>query len=165
MPPKQRPPLTHVKEKGEWGEIAFQAKALALGLSVAKPNGENQPFDFIVTTREGKMLRVQVKSAWTTMERRFVVRLKRCLGKYDCADIDIIAAYIVPWDTWYILPASAIPSCGYAHFYPHVPGSRSAMEKYRNRWSFLTGDPEDDTRDHGLTIHAAADVHRDGSDQ
>ncbi len=30
MPSKHRPPLTHVKEKGEWGEIAFQAKALAL---------------------------------------------------------------------------------------------------------------------------------------
>ncbi len=156
MPPK-RPPLTHVKEKGEWGEIAFQAKALALGLSVAKPNGDNQPFDFIVTTRLGKMLRVQVKSAWTCLRRRFMVRLQRYLGREKRGDVDMFAVYVAPYDAWYILPPEAIPGSGYPRFYPSVPGSRAMTEQYRNRWSLITGDPADDLREAGLTIHAAAE--------
>lgn len=32
------------------------------------------------------------------------------------------------------------------------------FEKYRDAWSLLTGDPEDDIRTLGFTIYAAADT-------
>ncbi len=155
MPARKRPPLTHVKEKGEWGEIAFQAKALALGLSVAKPNGDNQPFDFIVTNANGKMFRVQVKTGFCLTNSAYPIRCKRHDRAYSPNDLDIVAIYIAPHDAWYLLPRKAIPPNGFPRFYPHK--GEGAYEKWRNRWSLITGDPADDTREVGLTIHAAAD--------
>jgi PD-(D/E)XK endonuclease len=155
--PTKRPPLTHVKEKGEWGEIAFQAKALALGLSVAKPNGDNQPFDFIVTNQAGGMFRVQVKSGWAKDRVGYPIRCQwRNRGFGDSAQ-DLFAVYIAPHDAWYIFPANVMGPNQFPRFYPHMPPNYGPNEKWRNRWSLLTGDPLDDTREVGLTIHAAAD--------
>lgn len=159
MPPK-RPPLSHAKDKGEWGEIAFQAKALALGLSVSQPNGDNQPFDFIVTTRQGKLARLQIKTCFAIVNGAFHARARRSSRAYRAQEVDFFAIYIAPMDIWYIMPSNAVPTHGYPAFFPHRPDHPGPFEKYRSRWSLLTGDPEDDTRDHGLTIHAAAD---DGS--
>ncbi len=36
------------KAKGELGELAFVHKAASLGFGVAKPHGENEPYDFIL---------------------------------------------------------------------------------------------------------------------
>ncbi len=154
-PPKRHAPLTHSKDKGEWGELAFQAKALALGLSVTKPNGDNQPFDFHVTSKLGTF-RIQVKSTWKLAKNRYcsLIQPKRL---NPASGFDYVVVYIAPMDVWYIMPARAIPEHGYPYFFPHDPDRDGPYEKYRNRWSLLTGDPLDDTREVGLTIHAAAD--------
>lgn len=149
-------PLSHVKDKGEWGEVAFRAKALALGLRVATPSGENQPYDLIVTNTFGKLLRVQIKTGWCTHHGSYPIRCMRHNRAYGKNDMEVVAIYIAPHDAWYVMPPSAIPPGGFPKFYPHKPGHAGRNEKWRNRWSLITGDPEDDTRDHGLTIHAAA---------
>lgn len=157
MPPPKRPPLSHPKEKGEWGEIAFQAKALALGLSVAKPNGDNQPFDFLVSTLDGRISRVQVKSGWRKDRVGYPIRCNWRNRGFGDSERDIFAVYIAPHDAWYIFPANVMGSNEFPRFYPHMPADYGPNEKWRHRWSLITGDPMDDTREVGLTIHAAAE--------
>jgi hypothetical protein len=148
----------HRKTKGEWAELAFIAKATTLGLIVCKAYGENQPFDFIVYSRGGGAVRVQVKSAWARTRVGYHVRARRCTRGYHPGELDYFVILIPPEDAWYIFPADAVPRGGFAMFYPHRPGSQGRMEKYRDAWHLLTGDPADDTRSLGLTIHASAEI-------
>ncbi len=42
--------------------------------------------------------------------------------------------------------------------YPDVENSRGRYEQYRNAWRLITGNPDDDHQEIGITIHAAADT-------
>ena len=103
------------------------------------------------------MVRVQVKTCFAIHGGAYHARARRTTRAYRAREVDIFAIYIAPMDIWYVMPARAIPQHGYPYFFPHQPDRPGPYEKYRNRWSLITGDPEDDTRDHGLTIHAQAD--------
>lgn len=54
------------KERGEWAELCFMAKAAGLGMGVSKPLGDSRRYDVLVEAG-GRILRVQVKS---TLYRR-----------------------------------------------------------------------------------------------
>ena len=49
------------KERGEWAELCFMARAAGLGMGVLKPYGESGRYDVAVESG-GAILRVQVKS-------------------------------------------------------------------------------------------------------
>lgn len=152
--PKAAPPWRNGKAKGEWAEIAFLAKATALNLAVCKPYGDNQPFDLVTVTRTGRMARVQVRSSWRPRRQSvrhwgtaYLTRPSLTRG------FDFLAAYVPPFDAWYIVPAGQVRDFCPSLFYPHRR-SCGRLEKFRNAWRLLTGGSEDDTRSHGLTIHA-----------
>jgi len=148
------PRWINTKARGELAESIFAVKAQALGLTVSKPLGENQAFDFHVQSRLGAF-RVQVKSAWKLSSRQYMVRFNpRLLNR--SSGYDVVVVYIAPLDTWYIIPASAVHK-PWLSLYPHVPNSKGQYEKYLEGWRTLTGDVHDDTRQIGLTIHAEAD--------
>jgi hypothetical protein len=96
----------NAKERGEWAEIRFVARATEQRFRVSKPWGDSAPYDVMVE-REGLTYRVQVKS---TMRRARG-------GSYAChmpagdrllyvlEEIDFVAAYVIPADLWYIIPA------------------------------------------------------------
>ncbi len=156
MPRKLRLPrwLT-TKKKGELAESIFVFRAQALGLQVSKFLGESQASDFHVQSRLGTF-RVQVKSAWKLSQRQYMVRFNpRTLNQ--ASGYDVVVAYVAPLDVWYVIPASAVQNPWLA-LYPQVTDSRGKFEKYRDGWRTLTGDPLDDTREIGLTIHATADA-------
>jgi hypothetical protein len=48
------------KQRGEWAELRFMARASEHGLSISKPWGDSCRYDFIVE-HAGKFLRVQVQ--------------------------------------------------------------------------------------------------------
>lgn len=143
------------KAAGEWVESVFLAKALALGLGVSKPFGDTQPYDFLVTRRNLPPARIQVKSAFAKRAGGcYLVSMLQHRKPYKPADLDFFVVYIPPEDAWYVIPVGRI----------RVPAMsvrprrvRGRYEKYRNAWHLLTGDPEDDTRSLGFTIHAAAE--------
>jgi hypothetical protein len=54
------------KERGEWEELSFMARAAAQGLRVSRPFGDSSSYDVGVECGD-RILRVQVKS---TMYRR-----------------------------------------------------------------------------------------------
>ncbi|HVP42030.1 MAG TPA: group I intron-associated PD-(D/E)XK endonuclease [Terriglobales bacterium] len=159
MSSPEKPPWASMsdKAKGEWVEVVFMAKVGALGLSISKPHGDNEQFDFIVCDRAGKPVRVQVKSAWTQTSLGYRIQHRR-FGDGRPLGYDVLVAYIPPLDAWYVIPVSELPHSYITHLWPHSRRpSRSKWEPYRNAWHILSGDPDDDTRSLGLTIHAAAD--------
>ena len=92
------------KERGEWAELCFMARAAERGFSVSRPHGDSAAYDVGVED-QGRFLRVQVKS--TTFRRKGsytcnVVGARR--ERYARAKVDFFAVYLVPIDLWYIIP-------------------------------------------------------------
>jgi len=96
------------KWAGEQAEAAFLNKATSLGLSVSKPWGDSERYDFVVDAGL-RMLRVQVKStAYQYSGRcRYSINALCRTALYTEDEIDFLAVYIVPLDLWYIIPVKA----------------------------------------------------------
>src|SRR5438270_12846972 len=115
--------FSHFKLQGEWAELLFMARAAEHGLSILRPWGDSSPYDLALVCPEKacpekafpdaqlqrpSILRVQVKST-------------RCLhsaGAYKChidsngvpyrpGMLDFIAAYVIPAQSWYLVPFQA----------------------------------------------------------
>ncbi len=151
--PKMRDP----KRRGEWVEAAFQAKALGQGLSVCKPCGDSDPFDFVVYNVRRSMNRVQVKSAWLRYARRYKVD-NPDNKKFKRSDFDFLVVALPDADIWYVIPVDAVHDLKAVCFYPHHQNSRGRFEKYREAWHLLTGDePGAWKRYQRFTIHAGTE--------
>jgi hypothetical protein len=108
---KKPPACRTQKRRGELAELAFVYKAASLGLGVAKPYGDSERFDFIVSSGLG-LRRVQVKSTYTVQTRGYRIHAhgNEASGPdvYTKDDIDLIVAYLFPEDAWYVIPIEAI---------------------------------------------------------
>jgi PD-(D/E)XK endonuclease len=130
----QRINIPHAKARGEWAELRFMTRAAELGIRVTKPWGDNAPYDFAIESA-GHFLRIQVKC---TQQKR-CNSYRCCIGAngipYNPTQIDVIAAYIIPTNTWYLLPISAIPNQPEILLSPHRKNSKHA--KYKEAWHLL----------------------------
>jgi hypothetical protein len=130
---------TH-KERGEWAELCFMAKAAGKGLRVLKPYGDSSSYD-IGVEREDRILRVQIKS--TNRTRRgtgyYALHLHGWNEEvYAKGSIDFFAIYLIPIDAWYILPFEEVEGKLSLHL---NPGGRSEKHaKYREAWDLLRGE-------------------------
>jgi hypothetical protein len=99
----------NTKERGEWAEVRFLSRAMEQRFRVAKLWGDSAPYDLMVE-QDGIAHRVQVKSTMRNPKG----------GAYPChvptgkrlehmlEEIDFVAAYIIPLDLWYIIPAGVV---------------------------------------------------------
>ncbi len=55
---------------------------------------------------------------------------------YTAAEIDLLAAYIIPEDTWYLIPVSAFAPVQGLRL---RPGSERKFEGFRDAWHLLCG--------------------------
>jgi PD-(D/E)XK endonuclease len=135
--PNQGQDIKHHKRRGEWAELRFMARAAEYGLIVTKPWGDSSRYDFAVECK-GRFLRVQVKSTIHRISNSFLVRVHGSAGRYSEGDFDFIAAYIIPLDIWYIVPAeTAIPVSENLCLTPN--SAKSKYECYREAWHLLQG--------------------------
>jgi hypothetical protein len=92
------------KQRGEWVEMRFMARAAEEGLHVSKPWGESTAYDFIVEHRS-RCLRVQVKSTMMRRDNGYICHL---VGSnripYVQGAFDFAAVYILFCDAWFIAP-------------------------------------------------------------
>lgn len=105
------PNFRQPKRRGEWAEVLFMLRAMERGLIVSKPYGDSARFDFVVGSH--RQYRVQVRSTRIFMNRSYMTRFTWATTsskyrKYRKNDFDILAVYVVPCDTWYIIPMTAI---------------------------------------------------------
>jgi hypothetical protein len=62
---------------------------------------------------------------------------KKKKGKYTARDVDILVAYVIPLDLWYVVPVEAFPASASLRFYPQGGVRRPRFEQYREAWHHL----------------------------
>jgi hypothetical protein len=127
------------KAVGEAVELAFMARAAALGLIVSKPLGDSAAYDVILGSSGHRLLRVQVKSVCSGSGPRYTINAgygNRAKRPYTADQIDLLAAWVSPLDTWYIIPVAALGGRVRLHLYPQRP-ERGGLEDFRERWDLL----------------------------
>jgi hypothetical protein len=92
------------KQRGEWVEMRFMARAAEEGLHVSKPWGESTAYDFIVEHAR-HCLRIQVKSTLMHRDNGYICHI---VGSnrthYVQGAFDFAAVYIILSDVWFIAP-------------------------------------------------------------
>ena len=134
----------NTKRLGEIAEAAFTHKALNLEFAVCRPHGDSERYDAIVDSREPnimpKLSRVQVKCSTQMCDGLYRTNAHRRIhGRavpYKPTEIDFIAAYIIPEDTWYIIPIRAVRGTSLL-FRPKRSPKRSLYHDYREAWHLL----------------------------
>jgi hypothetical protein len=126
--------------QGELGEVAFMHKATSLGFPLALPYGHLHRYDFIVES--GKNLwRVQVKTSGFKMRGLYRLCIyhstKRTGHAYTESEIDFVAVYIIPEETWYILPVREVLGRQILLFRPKGYTRPDPYAHYREAWHLL----------------------------
>src|SRR5579859_4166036 len=93
--------------QGEWAEVCFMLRAIEHGLLVSRPLSA-APYDFI-TDSHALLRRVQVKSVSAPDRHQAGYRISAGFGgssrrPYSAREIDLLAAFVIPEDAWYIIP-------------------------------------------------------------
>ncbi len=148
---KGKPQKGTDKQRGELAEMAFMFKAAGLGFGVAKPWRESERYDFILDS--GKQCwRVQVKSTYVARTHSYKVQTRgRWKGRhskgYTAEQIDMLVAYIVAEDVWYVVPVAAFVPRTVVEFYPSGCKRKNGgrYEKYRDAWDLMKETPDDRT--------------------
>ena len=130
--------ITHRKRRGEWAELRFMARAAEHGLSVSKPWGESEPYDFIVG-QQGKFLRVQVKSTTYRRSHSYYCYLHARNGPlYTKEQIDFVAVYVIPANVWFIFPIDVVLRAKSTLILsPHMESSKNGA--YEEAWHLMCG--------------------------
>jgi len=97
------------KERGEWVELVFMAWAARHGFRVSKPWGDSSPYDVGIQWGT-RILRVQVKSTDCRTQFGYLCQFKpNCHSQpYTLDQVDFFAAYVIPRDVWYVIPAEVL---------------------------------------------------------
>jgi len=154
-------PHKNTKLTGERSEAAFLHRAAGLGFGVAKPWGDSLRYDFILDNVD-RLSRVQVKCTESIRAQAYETRATYTVGNgravYTRADIDFLAAHVVPLDIWYIIPVEVCTPAPMLRFYPHRAAKKMRLEPYREAWHLLAASADSSASGRfGIEIHAAAD--------
>jgi len=110
----------NTKQKGDIGETAVQLKAMKLGFGVLQPIGDRLPYDMVFDVN-GKLLKIQVKTAWyNEKDDVYVVDVRRTKTnrrvmkreKYKNDDFEYAIVYIDELNRFYIFPSEIFNSYG-----------------------------------------------------
>jgi hypothetical protein len=132
------------KERGEWVEAKFIAEALRHGYKVLKPWGDSKSFDVAVNFGN-RIVRVQVKSTTYRVGTgyRCAFQPNRATAPYTLKQLDLFAAYIIPQDAWYLIPARVLVNGDHLKngpmLFPMQPllKDRYLYEGYKEAWDGL----------------------------
>lgn len=133
---KKRKPrvIKDPKARGEWVESVFMARAGELGIAVSRPWGDSKSFDFVVG-RPGRFAGVQVKSTVCRDGGGYVCAIRQQGKEYARGSFDFVAAYVVPEEAWYIIPASEVWGKECVTVCSEAP--QAQYEEYREAWGLL----------------------------
>jgi hypothetical protein len=130
------------KERGEWVELQFMAGALRKGFKVSKPWGDSSSYD-VGVEHGSRHLRVQVKSTSYRLGNGYLCGFKpnQRRKRYARHKVDFFAAYVVPENVWYVIPATVVLKTKSSDLMlcPVQPMRRNCYkyEGYREAWQLL----------------------------
>ena len=136
------------KLKGDIAEQATIMEALKRGWAVLKPLGDRLPYD-LVLDMGGKLVKIQVKSAWLDKKsgnfvvdnRRTKTNRRRMLRKlYKISDFDFAVVYLDGMNIFYIFPFKIFTSYGSViHFVEEEKRQRKPRSSnYRDAWNLIS---------------------------
>ena len=137
----------NTKTKGDIAEQAAILHAFKRGWAVLHPVGDRLPYDLVFDVW-GKLIRVQVKSAWfdvpsqnyivdnrrTKTNRRVMIR-----DKYNAKDFDFALVYLEDKDIFYIFPVKVFIAYGSVIHIVEADKRqrRPKSAKYREAWNMI----------------------------
>jgi hypothetical protein len=131
------------KERGEWVELQFMARAVRNGFKVSKPWGDSSAYDVGIESGE-RILRVQVKSTDCRTQYGYLCQFKPNAHSkpYTLKQVDFFAAYVIPEDVWYLIPAAVLLRGKQKKALTILPErprhpERYKYEGYREAWELL----------------------------
>ncbi len=135
------PRTTDAKRKGEMSEMLFAVRAANLGYSVSRPLGDSEPYDLIIED-DGRLIRIQVKSIYTRRFPAYRAKIRHKTGsdqRYSPKEVDFVAVYVVPEDSWYIIPVALLGGRDQIRLYPRGSKKKDGgrWEEFREAWSLL----------------------------
>ncbi len=97
------------KRRGSQYESAFVTQALKRGLDILEPYGDYMPYDVMVQNADGRIQRVQVKGTNSQIKNKPGFKILAASGNatktpINPEEVDVLAAYVEPHDTWYVIP-------------------------------------------------------------
>ena len=102
------PEFKNFKQRGEWVEMLFMARASREGLQVSKPYGDSAAYDFIVESGS-RCSRIQVKSTRSPYQNGFRCNLRASMSRrYKPDSFDFAAIHVIPLEVWFIVPGTMI---------------------------------------------------------
>jgi hypothetical protein len=132
------------KVRGEWVELQFMVAALRKRFRVCRPWGDSSAYD--VGIEFGRcFLRIQVKSTSYRLANGYQCGFhpSQTSKPYTTRTVDFFAAYVIPEDVWYIIPASVVLKTKSSDLMlcPVQPMRRNCYryESYREAWKLLRG--------------------------
>jgi hypothetical protein len=126
------------KNRGEWAEMRFMARAAEQGFRVSKPWGDSARYDFAVE-ENGRFLRIQVKSTIYRSGSGYSCSIHHAGtsgSRYTAEQVDFFAAYVIPEDVWYILPAETAVAVN-GHVYLSPKNAKQRYANYKEAWHLL----------------------------
>jgi len=130
-----------VNRRGDLGEVAFLHKAMSLGFTVAKPYGHVHRYDFIVEAGPN-LWRVQVKACTNQMNGLYHVCSRRRTNSISLAyiesELDFLVAYIIPEESWFVVPTQRVAGHRSLLFRPKGFQGRDPYAHYREAWHLFT---------------------------
>ena len=99
----------NLKRRGSQYEAAFATQALKRGLDILEPYGDYIPYDVMVQNGDGLILRVQLKGTGNQIKNKPGYKVIAATGNstktpINPDEVDVLAAYVEPEDTWYVIP-------------------------------------------------------------
>jgi hypothetical protein len=76
-----------------------------------------------------------VKSTMFKDRGGYSCSVRGCRGPYEGDPFDFVAAYLIPEDLWYIIPAEKVQGQGSVALYPHLKHSKYGQ--YKEAWGLL----------------------------
>jgi hypothetical protein len=129
--------IKNCKRRGEWAELEFIAAAAKRSLQVSKPLGDSASYDAVIETH-GHFVRVQVKSTTCLRREGYKCNIRPSTGQpYKRRDFDFLAAYVIPEDLWYIIPARLVLDGKKIAIILNTTFPASIWAPYREAWDLL----------------------------
>jgi len=133
------------KQRGEWVELQFMTEAARRQFGICKPWGDSRAYD--VGIENGPtFLRVQVKSTTYKKGRGYWCgfRPNSSRNRYTVKQLDLFAAYVIPANAWYLIPAALflgprhIDGAMLSPIALPLKGNGFQYEHFREAWGLLT---------------------------
>jgi len=125
------------KQQGVSSELIFRYECVSKGIVPSTPDIDDGCGFDVITSHNGNLLKIQIKSTSTKMNEGYRVQVSRGSKnkkKYTKEHCDIVAVHVVELDTWYFIPIEKVLGVN-LNVYPKKLNHR--YSKYINAWHLL----------------------------